>query len=262
MAYSSHVFSDEHIQHQKFTNWESRASTEQELMRPRLISEEFCSCLFDQHDDMFNSNIFEWDQTPSEFEDMETRSSANPKASAMMHLTPATTAQRTKVNREAEPTPFDFDFDAFDMDLFNMDCEPASPCSEPELASPCPEPEPAFPCSEPANCVPLIKKPKKRKAEMTRSRSWRKRPFKNVREQRRRAAIKDKLAQLDDLCSSDAVACIVPRPSAEAALIMGDRQRPRKMDILCDSIHIFDVMDKELTKLRSRNKELKKNTFK
>jgi len=234
------------MQHQKFTNWESRASTEHALMRPRLISEEFCSCLFDQHDNMFNSNIFDWDETPSEFEDMETRSSGTPKASAMMHLTPATTAQRSKVEREAEPTPFDFDFDfdAFDMDFFNLDCEPASPCSEP------------------AKCVPLINKPKKRKAEMSRSRSWRKRPFKNVREQRRRAAIKDKLAELDNLCSSDAVACIVPRPSAETALIMGDRQRPRKMDILCDSIHILDVMDKELNKLRSRNKELKMQTFK
>ena len=231
------------MQHQKFTNWESRASTEHALIRPRSISEELCSCLFDQHDDIFNGHVFDWDETLPEFEDMETRFSGTPKASAMMHLTPATIAQRTKAKREAEPTPFDFDLDVFE-DFLSLDCEPASPCLEP------------------ANCVPLVNKPKKRKAEMSRSRSWRKRPFKNVREQRRRTAIKDKLAELDDLCSSDAVACIVPRPSAETALIMGDRQRPRKMDILCDSIHILDAMDKELNKLRSRNKELKMQTFK
>jgi len=231
------------MQHQKFTNWESRASTEHALIRPRSISEELCSCLFDQHDDIFNGHVFDWDETLPEFEDMETRFSGTPKASAMMHLTPATIAQRTKAKREAEPTPFDFDLDFFE-DFLSLDCEPASPCLEP------------------ANCVPLVNKPKKRKAEQSRSRSWRKRPYKNVRERRRRAAIKDKLAELDDLCSSDAVTSIVPRPSAETRLIMGGPERARKMDILCDGFHILDVMGKELIKLRARNKELKKHTFK
>jgi len=232
------------MQHQKFTNWESRASTEHALIRPRSISEELCSCLFDQHDDIFNGHVFDWDVTLPEFEDMETRFSGTPKASARMHLTPATIAQRTKAKREAEPTPFDFDLDFFE-DFLSLDCEPASPCLEP------------------AKCVPLVNnKPKKRKAEQSRSRSWRKRPYKNVRERRRRAAIKDKLAELDDLCSSDAVTSIVPRPSAETRLMMGGPERARKMDILCDGFHILDVMGKELIKLRARNKELKKHTFK
>merc|ERR1719183_954777 len=173
----SHVFSDERMQHQKFTNWEARASTERALIRPRLISEEFCSCLSDQHDNSFNNNMFDWDETLSEFEDMETRFSGTPKASAMMHLTPAATAQRTKVKREAEPTPFDFSSDFFDMDFLSLECEPASPYLEQTAVAPTPP-------REPAKCVPLINKPKKRKAEMTRSRSWRKRPFKNIRERR------------------------------------------------------------------------------
>merc|ERR1712113_454744 len=102
---------------------------------------------------------------------------------------------------------------------------------------------------------------KKRKAATTRPRT-RKRPFKNSRERQRRARINNKLTELCDLCSSDAITSIVPRASAAVkGLAMSSKEnaddvwactpKPSKMDILRDSIHIFEAMDKELIKLRT-----------
>jgi len=245
------------MQHQKVANWEAFASTKHALpLSARSLSEEIDSCLFDQDDNVFNSPIFDWD----EIEDMETRLGTTPKASAMMDFATATTAQRSTVKRESEPALFDFDLNFFDSDFFNLDVEPRSPCLEHAAVAP------STPPREPVMCAPLIQHTKKRKATMLQSRC-RKRPFKNVRERRRRATIKSKLAELNTLCSSDAVTSIVSRPSAEHAaksIAEGslDTYKPRKMDILCDSIHIFQAMDEELIKLRARNKELNMHTSK
>jgi len=221
------------------------ASNEQTLMRAREISEELCRLrLFDRQHANFNSN--DWD----EFENAETQISGTPRASAVKHLTSATTTQRTNVKREPEPALSHFNFDFFDpsTDFFDLDCEPASPCVEQTTVAPTPA----------GKFSALANKQKKRKTATTRSRRrCRKRPFKNVRERRRRAEIKDKLEELDDLCSSDAVTSIVPRPSAAVGLFMREPNKLRKVDILCDGIHMLEAMDKELTKLRARNRELK-----
>jgi len=229
------------------------ASNEHTLMRAREISEELCRLrLFDQHDVNFNSN--NW----NEFENAGTRVSGTPSASAMMHLTPPTITQRTHAKREPEPALSHFNFDIFDpsMDIFDLECEPASP-EQTTVAPATVAPAPA------GKRTPLANKHKKRKTATTRSRRRsRKRPFKNVRERHRRAAIKDKLEELDDLCSSDAVASIIPRPSAAVGLYMGGTNKPRKVDILCDSIHMLEAMDNELIRLRARNKQLKMHSCK
>merc|ERR1719163_2743554 len=131
-------------------------------MRAREISEEFCRLrLFDRQDVNFNSN--NW----NEFENAETRVSGTPSASAMMHLTPPTITQRTHAKREPEPALSHFNFDIFDpsMDIFDLECEPASPCLEqPTVAPATVAPTPA------AKCAPLANKHKKRKTAATRSR--------------------------------------------------------------------------------------------
>merc|ERR1712032_1423523 len=255
MDHGGNTFLDAPMQRPNVTDWESCASNEHTLMRAREISEELCRLrLFDQHDVNFNSN--NW----NEFENAGTRVSGTPSASAMMHSTPPTITQRTHAKREPEPALSHFNFDIFDpsMDIFDLECEPTSPCSEQTTVAPTTvAPTPA------GKRAPLANKHKKRKTATTRSRRRsRERPFKNVRERHRRAAIKDKLEELDDLCSSDAVASIIPRPSAAVGLYMGGTNKPRKVDILCDSIHMLEAMDNELIKLRARNKQLKMHSCK
>merc|ERR1712032_443852 len=192
------------------------ASNEHTLMRAREISEELCRLrLFDQHDVNFNSN--NW----NEFENAGTRVSGTPSASAMMHLTPPTITQRTHAKREPEPALSHFNFDIFDpsMDIFDLECEPTSPCSEQTTVAPTTvAPTPA------GKRAPLANKHKKRKTATTRS--------------------------------------IIPRPSAAVGLYMGGTNKPRKVDILCDSIHMLEAMDNELIRLRARNKQLKMHSCK
>jgi len=256
------VFPDEHVQHQKFTDWKTFAGIEH--ARPRgacSISEEFSSCLFDQHDNIFNSNIFDCD----EIEDTETRFDQHDNflnrsvfdwngigdTETRLGTTPKASVPRSIVNREAEPASLDFDLNFLDSDFFNFDLEPRYPCLEHAAAA-----SPTTPC-EPVKRAPLMQHPQKRKIKTTQSRT-RKRPFKNVRERGRRAVIKSKFAELNTLCSSDAVTSIVARPSGDYADVHRQgTQKPHKMDILRDSIHILQAMDKELIKLRARNKELR-----
>lgn len=305
MTQRRYTFSDSLVLNQEFTNWEAFASTEHAQKqkqkqsrrkraqdenwnankfhgspRPRAPSvfEEFSWRLFDQHDNIFNDdNILDWD----DFTETETQVNTTPMSSAMSYLTPATT-----YSKEAEPVLFDFDSDFFDFD-FDSDFEPCSPCLEEATVAPTPPREtatvaPTPPCEtatvaptpprETAKCVPLIQQPtqpKKRKAETPQSKS-RKRPYKNVREKRRRASIKGKLTELHAVCISDAVTSIVPRPRAKELIIpfegsdvdKAGTQKPCKMDILRDSIRILEAMDKELIKLRARNKELRMRNLK
>jgi len=238
------------------------ASNEPILMRAREISEELCRLrFFDQHDVNFNSNTW------NEFENAETRVSGTPSASGMMHLTPPTITQGTHAKIEPEPALSHFNFDIFDpsLDIFDLEeCETASPRGVEQATVAPATVAPAIVAPRPAGKrAPVANKQKKRKTTTTRPRRrCRKRPFKNIRERHRRAEIKDKLEELDDLCSSDAVASIVPRPSAAAGLYMGGTNKPRKVDILCDSIHMLAAMDNELMRLRARNKELKMHSCK
>jgi len=277
MTQGSHVFLDDLVQHEEFANWEEFISPEHEQkqsqrnhtkhenwnahkfdeslrLRAHSISEELCSCLFDRQDNIFNNEIFDWD----EFEDTETQVNTTPRASAMMHLAPVTTTHRTNVKREAEPALFDVDFNLFDFEFLE----------EATVAL-----TPPAPRRETAKCKPLVKQTKKRKATRRAPSRSRKRPFKNVRERERRARINNKLTELCDLCSSDAVTSIVPRPSAAMKELTspaegsGDEREgsPKscsKMDILRDSFHIIEEMDKELIRLRARNKELKMRNLK
>ena len=117
-------------QHQKVTKAEACASTEHE--RNRSIFEDFCSSLRNKRDSMFNNNdswhnTFKWDEAPSddalsEFEDVAIRHNGPRKASAMMHLTPATTAQRIEAKGKAESKQSDLDSIVFDMELLTLDC--------------------------------------------------------------------------------------------------------------------------------------------
>ena len=287
MTQRSHVFFDDLVQHEKFANWEAFVSPEHEQrqlqrnptkhenwnahnvdgslrLRAHSISEELCSCLFDRHENIFNNEIFDWD----EFEDTETQVNTTPRvsaspvtvasASSMMHLTPVTTTHRANVKREAEPALFDVDFNLFDFEFLE----------EATVAL-----TPPAPRRETAKCKPLVKQTKKHKATRRAPSRSRKRPFKNVRERERRARINNKLTELCDLCSSDAVTSIVPRPSAAMKELTspsegsGDEREgsPKscsKMDILRDSFHIIEEMDKELIRLRARNKELKMRNLK
>jgi len=81
-------------------------------------------------------------------------------------------------------------------------------------------------------------------------RQRKKRPFKNVREKRRRAEIKSKYTQLYELCQSNAEAKGLLIPISRA-------KNPQKMNILCDAVKTMEAMQKELADLRARNKKLK-----
>lgn len=97
----------------------------------------------------------------------------------------------------------------------------------------------------------------------------RNRPFKNVRERRRRAQMKNKFMTLYNLCCSKVVNSLVSQPSAEARglqiPICGSigppltlvNHEPSKVEILGEAIQAFEALDKELSELRARNKELK-----
>jgi len=96
----------------------------------------------------------------------------------------------------------------------------------------------------------------------------RNRPFKNVRERRRRADMKNKFMQLYNLCCSKAVAPLTSCSGAEATGLLIPisgvaahlalvNQEPSKVDILGDAISAFEALDKELSDLRTRNRELK-----
>jgi len=273
MTQRRHTFSDSLV----LNNWESFASTEHAQkqrqrqlrrkrakdknwnankfghgsLRPRAPSvfEEFSWCLFDQHDNIFNNdNILDWDNL-TDLTDTETQANTTPMSSAMNYLTPATT-----YSKETEPVLSDFDFD------FDSDFEPCSPCLE-EATVECGTATlaPTQP-RETAKCVPLVPliqqptQPRKRKAATPQSKSKsRKRPYKNIREKRRRASIASKLTELHAVCISDAVTSIVPRPRAKELI---EADKPCKMDILRDSIRILEAMGKELIQLRAQNKEL------
>jgi len=81
-------------------------------------------------------------------------------------------------------------------------------------------------------------------------RQRKKRPFKNVREKRRRAEIKSKYTQLYELCQSNAEAKGLLIPISRA-------KNPQKMNILCDAVKTMEAMQKELAELKARNKKLK-----
>ena len=243
-------------------NWNANKFRASPRPRAPSVFEEFSWCLFDQRDNIFNNeNILDWD----DFSDTETQANITHMPSAMNYLTPATT-----YSKEAEPVLIDFDLD-FDLDFdfdFDSDFEPCSPCLEEATAAPTPPCETAAIAPPSPKCVPLIQqptRPKKRKAAPRQS-NCRKRPYKNIREKRRRASIKNKLAELHAVCSSDAITSIVPRPRAKEPIIpfegsdvdTAGTQKPCKMDILRDSIRILETMDKELIRLRARNKELNK----
>ena len=202
--------------------------------------------------------------------------------SAINYLTPAAT-----YSTQAEPVLSDFDFVDFDLDFdldFDSDFETCSPCLEEDNIAPTPpcekapivptsphETAPVAPTPPRETCVPTVPltqvhqptQPKQRKAE-TRQPRYRKRPYKNIREKRRRASIKSKLTKLHAVCISDAITAIVPRPQVKELIIpfegsdIAGTPKPCQMDILCDSIGILEAMDKELIKLRARNKELNK----
>jgi len=221
------------------------------------VFEEFSWCLFDQHDNIFNNDtILDWDNFTDNFTDTETQVNTTPMSSAMNYLTPATI-----YSKETEPVLSDVDIDV-DFD-FDSDFEPCSPCLE-EATVECGTATlaPTQP-PETAKCVPLVPfiqqptQPIKRKAATRQPKfKSRKRPYKNIREKRRRASIASKLTELHAVCISDAVTSIVPRPRAKEPIVPPEADKPCKMDILCDSIRILEAMDKELMKLRARNKEL------
>ena len=95
----------------------------------------------------------------------------------------------------------------------------------------------------------------------------RNRPYKNVRERRRRADMKNKFMQLYNLCCSKAVAPLISQSGGEATGLLIPisggapltllNQEPSKVDILGEAINAFEALDKELSGLRSRNRELK-----
>ena len=282
------------VLNQEFTNWETFASTEHvqkqkqkqsrckrardEIWnantfhgspRPRAPSfEKSFWCLFDQEDNIFNNDsILDWD----DFRDTETQLNATPISSAMSCSTPATTC-----SKEAEPVLLDSDSDFVDFDI-DSDFEPCSPCLEEATVAPTPPrytatvaPTPPrdtatvapTPPLETAKCVQLIQQPtqpKKRKLETPQCKS-RKRPYKNAREKRRRASIKDKLTELHAVCISNAFTSIVPFEQSDVG--KAGTRKPSQMDILCDSIRIFKAMNKELIQLRARNNELRMRNLK
>lgn len=97
----------------------------------------------------------------------------------------------------------------------------------------------------------------------------RNRPFKNVRERRRRANMKNKFMQLYNLCCSKAVAPLTSNSAVEATGLLIPisggggaplalvNQEPSKVEILGDAIKAFEALDKELSDLRTRNRELR-----
>lgn len=94
----------------------------------------------------------------------------------------------------------------------------------------------------------------------------RNRPFKNVRERRRRLDMKNKFMQLYNLCCCKAVTSLQPNPEATGLLIPISssgppltlvNQEPSKVDILGEAIQAFEALDKELLKLRAHNRELR-----
>lgn len=98
----------------------------------------------------------------------------------------------------------------------------------------------------------------------------RNRPFKNVRERKRRREMKSKYMQLYNLCFSKVVASVVSQPGAEATGLLipisGSvppltlvNHEPSKVDVLGEAIQTFEALDKELSKLRSRNRQLRMN---
>lgn len=89
----------------------------------------------------------------------------------------------------------------------------------------------------------------------------RKRPWKNVREKRRRAEIKDKYEQLYNLCqnSVDAKGLRIPLSGSDNRSKKKNSQKKNrhKMDILSDVVKSMEILDKQLIELRNRNKKLK-----
>merc|ERR1712032_912123 len=96
-----------------------------------------------------------------------------------------------------------------------------------------------------------------------RCRISRKRPFKNVRERRRRAEIKTKFVELHNAIASATSQSIC---GAKRLLIAisenkdadkSTKQKPCKMEILGEAIESLEALNRELTELRARNTALK-----
>lgn len=109
--------------------------------------------------------------------------------------------------------------------------------------------------------------PMERACDTVAGTSSRNRPFKNVRERRRRAQMRNKFMQLYNLCCSKVVTSVVATPSAEATGLLipisghGAAHtlvnEPSKVEVLVEAIQAFEALDKELTDLRARNSQLK-----
>lgn len=93
------------------------------------------------------------------------------------------------------------------------------------------------------------------------------RPLKNVRERRRRAHMRGKFMQLYNLCCSKMVTSIIPAPSTEATGLLIPisghggahtlvNNEPSKVEVLVEAIQALEAFDKELTDLKTRNREL------
>lgn len=85
----------------------------------------------------------------------------------------------------------------------------------------------------------------------------RKRPFKNVREKRRRDTIKVKYDELYNLCQDiESKTVIMPALRSEDDPNKSKKSR-QKLEILGDVFSLMEKMEQELTGLRARNKRLK-----
>jgi len=121
----------------------------------------------------------------------------------------------------------------------------------------------------PINAVNFAPAPTKNAYEMAPAMRPRNRPFKNVRERKRRREMKGKFMQLYNLCCSKVAASVLSQPGEATGLLIpisGSappltlvNHEPSKVDVLGDAIQTFQALDKELSRLRARNRELKMN---
>ena len=119
-----------------------------------------------------------------------------------------------------------------------------------------PSPSPAFHSSEELKLAPKSQ-PEIGEIFEALPLSSRKRPFKNVREKRRRGVMKDKYEELYNLCQA-IVSKTVPMPLLRSQDDPNKSKKSRqKLEILGNVIALMQRMTQDLSELRTHNKRLK-----